>query len=122
MILYARHPGRMAGDSYSGIIDYLEPILVLALLPAIGIGAYFRSIAPTVIVLSLLLLCSLPMTWGVFRQRGNLVDLGFCGLSFLRAFARCGGLLAGVVDLAREQRKRYLGLPSSLSTKHNQPI
>jgi glycosyltransferase involved in cell wall biosynthesis len=122
MILYSRHPARMTGDSYSGIIDYPQPVLALALLPAIGIGAWYRSGVPAFVVLTLLLLCLLPMTWQVFRQRGKLVDLGFCGLSFLRAFARCGGLVAGTLELARRQLRRCLWFTSSATTKHKQPV
>lgn len=122
MILYSRHPTRMAGDSYSGIIDYLQPVLVLALVPAIGIGAWYRSAVPPILVLTLLLLCLLPMTWRVFRQRGRLVDLGFCGMSFLRAFARCGGLVTGTLELARQQLRRCYTFTASTTSNHEQPV
>ena len=102
VVLYLRHPGGMLGDSYSGLVDYVQPPLAMLMLAALPLLAWptWRWV-PAVLTLVLLLL-QMPMTGRiVWRLRAGRYAL-FAPLGFLRAIFRGMGMSWAVV--------RYVGL------------
>ncbi|GAG20817.1 unnamed protein product, partial [marine sediment metagenome] len=95
--LHLSHRGHAAGDSYSSLIDHVQPplaMLVLASLPLI----YFGRLAwiPAGLVL-LLLLAQVPMTFRLLRRLSRLRYLGYPAMSFIRAFWRGIGMVHGLL-------------------------
>ena len=96
VMLYRRHPTKIAGDSYAGILDYLPPplgLLVLALLPFawLPIGAIFWAIC-----FGLLVALHIPTTMKLVRQKGPSM-LHFLWFGSIRAIARGIGLACGTI-------------------------
>ncbi|MEM7474845.1 MAG: glycosyltransferase [Planctomycetota bacterium] len=96
VMLYRRHPQKMTGDSYAGIIDYLPPpigLLTLALLPTT-----FFQIGRIAFVLCtcVLLVLHIPGTITLVRQNG-IGMLNFLWFGSVRAVARGLGLACGLV-------------------------
>ncbi|MDA8744737.1 glycosyltransferase [Rubripirellula amarantea] len=102
MALYRRHPGKIKGDSYAGLLDYVQPplaMLLVASLPLIAlslVGLTWILILPTLLLLSLLL-CQMPMAvkMSVGYRRVNV--LYFVSMSSLRALARGIGMTLALV-------------------------
>lgn len=101
--LYKKFPSRAKGDSYAGLIDYIQPPLALMTLITLPMVAF-----PTLWILPaalgvLLLLCQTPMTLSMLTHTKSLRMLAFPFMSLLRSHARGMGALAGLFDLFRRQ-------------------
>jgi cellulose synthase/poly-beta-1,6-N-acetylglucosamine synthase-like glycosyltransferase len=109
VMLYRRHPERMAGDSYSGPWDFVQPplaMLILATLPLVAIAAFgWLSVPLVVALIAALLLAQLPMTLRIVRQTGKWRHASFAALGFVRAFWRGAGMLMGMVDFWSGSRR-----------------
>jgi glycosyltransferase involved in cell wall biosynthesis len=97
--LYARHPVRMMGDSYSSLIDHLQPVLAivaLGILPLclfLPLSGFFFSIA------ALLLAAQLPMTIRLVKRCG-IHCLYFAPMSLTRSLARGIGMAAAFLSVS----------------------
>ncbi len=99
IFLYAAHPGRMGGDSYSGIVDHAQPplaLLSLALLPLaagpIAVVEWGTCVA--------LMAAQLPMTQRLLRRTNDPRMAAYVPFGVVRAYARGIGLIQGVVHVA----------------------
>jgi glycosyltransferase involved in cell wall biosynthesis len=110
MFLYRAYPDRMSGDSYSGLTDYAQPPLalaILALLPFSPISSMLRaSLIATVI---LLLACQLPMARTLAPRLGLGRAAAFTFMSTLRAFARALGMARGALAARTANRASAAG-------------
>jgi glycosyltransferase involved in cell wall biosynthesis len=100
VMLYARHPNRMAGDSYSGLIDHIQPPLAMVtLLATLMLSFLPGSLAPLFLAMMLLIL-QFPLAFRLLRRTGKMSCLAFVPLGFVRAFSRGAGMSLAVVDAA----------------------
>ncbi|MFM1823631.1 MAG: putative glycosyltransferase EpsH [Planctomycetota bacterium] len=106
--LHLEHRGHGAGDSYSGLLDHLQPFAAAALAPAVLAAvaaplagargaALAAALAPFAILLAFLLAAQLPMARAMARREGAAM-LWFVPLGAVRAVWRAAGLVHGVVD------------------------
>lgn len=96
--LHLEHSGHSTGDSYSGLMDHLQPflpVLVIASLPLAILP--WGWIAPVACLL-LLLLAQLPRTLHLVSRTSDPWMLGFVFMATVRAFWRSAGLVQGVID------------------------
>jgi glycosyltransferase involved in cell wall biosynthesis len=98
MYLYARHPEKMMGDSYSSIIDYMQPILAIAALGILPFCLFLPLLKIFLLLAILLLIAQLPMTFSLTRRCGILYLL-FAPMGYLRSFARGMGMMAGIFSV-----------------------
>jgi glycosyltransferase involved in cell wall biosynthesis len=97
MRLYADHPRRTRGDSYSGLVDHVQPPLAMLLLAAIPLAS-FSLLGPVPLAITLLLLLlQLPMAARMLRRMAWWKCLAYVPFGFLRAFARGFGMVAGTM-------------------------
>jgi glycosyltransferase involved in cell wall biosynthesis len=119
VLLYLRHPNRMAGDSYSGLTDHIQPplaMLILASLPLL-IWPVLRWIP--VVLVAMLALSQLPMTFKTVRQTRNIKYLSFGFMSFLRSFYRGIGMTQAVLTEGLRRVLRF-GRKQSSSSSANE--
>jgi cellulose synthase/poly-beta-1,6-N-acetylglucosamine synthase-like glycosyltransferase len=111
--LHLEHRGHGAGDSYSGLLDHLQPFAAAALAPAVlaavaaplaGVrgAALAAALAPLAFLIAFLLIAfllaaQLPMARAMARREGAAM-LWFVPLGAVRAVWRAAGLVHGVVD------------------------
>jgi glycosyltransferase involved in cell wall biosynthesis len=98
MYLYARHPGKMMGDSYSSIVDHMQPILAVAALGILFFCLFLPLFGIFSLIAILLLIAQLPMTFRLTKRCGILYLL-FAPMSFIRSFARGIGMTAGIFSI-----------------------
>lgn len=94
--LHFEHPGRGGHNSYSNVLDHLQPVVAMAclgLLPALAFP-YARWAPVTLLVV--LLLMQVPMTLTLVK-RGGLRFTMFAFMSSVRAFWRGIGMSLGVL-------------------------
>lgn len=97
--LYGRYPSRTSGDSYSSLIDHIQPplaIIFLAATPLLLVPGLFPVIAG---LASLLALAQLPMTLRILAATRRATHLAFVPLGFIRAIARGLGMLGAIPGL-----------------------
>ena len=95
--LHRQHPRTGTGDTYSSIIDHLQPplaMLLLVLLPTLFFAATLPIVPGLLLILALM---QIPMTLKLARATGRWRFLAFAPMSMVRAFARGIGLTAGVL-------------------------
>lgn len=98
--LYAVHPERLAGDSYSGFSDHVQPPLALAMValaPTMLLGPLALIQAP---LAGALLAAQWPMTSELVRSKRSLRYAAFAPMSFCRAFSRGIGFAHGCTTAA----------------------
>lgn len=108
--LHLEHRGHSRGDSYSGVVDHLQPFVAAALAVSPICAAFPRGwIAPASLAL---LLCALqiPMTAAMTRRVGPAM-LAFAPLGAVRAVWRAAGLVHGVIDRAIGRMPRMKDAP-----------
>jgi glycosyltransferase involved in cell wall biosynthesis len=95
--LYQDHPDMLRGDDYTRLRDRLEPIFVLGILgfPLLAVLGMVPFVWPLFFVV--LLYFSIQLSWPVswWLGEGKADALPYCGVTFLRGFARTFGLVAG---------------------------
>ncbi len=104
--LHLSHRGHAAGDSYSGLVDHVQPplaLLVMMSLPLL-LPPSVRWIPPSLVLL--LLITQIPMTWQLLRRTGRLRYICFAGLGFRRAFWRGIGMTLGVLGVLGGRLRR----------------
>lgn len=101
MMLYRRHPERMAGDSYSNFMDHIQPPLAMCILGGLPAAYFFWGQVALLALISVLCLTTLPMTLRLVARTQQPRYLAFAPLSFVRSFARGIGLTLGVLASVR---------------------
>ncbi|MEI8175711.1 MAG: glycosyltransferase, partial [Candidatus Omnitrophota bacterium] len=105
--LYLGHPSMAQGDDYSGIVDYLQPVVAVA---AVGAGALAPllpiagKIAAALLVIEVAL--QVPMIARVVRRAPRARYLFLLFVTFMRAFARGLGMARGVLRAVTKHRTR----------------
>lgn len=95
MWLYLKHPKRMAGDSYSGWLDYAQPPLAMLSLAGVPLGIW--SWMPLGITIGCLALLQLPMTTRIVRRTRQVKYLAYIPFGMIRAYWRGLGMTQGVI-------------------------
>jgi glycosyltransferase involved in cell wall biosynthesis len=95
--MYKNHPDMIGGDDYTRLRDRIEPIFVLGilsflLLTAVGMVRFAWPLS-LLLILYFFVQLSWPMSW--WLGEGKADALPYCGVTFLRGFARTFGLAAG---------------------------
>jgi glycosyltransferase involved in cell wall biosynthesis len=101
VMLYAKHPGRARGDSYSGFSDHVQPLLALG---SMALAPLTPFVLPALLQLPLaasLGAAQAPMTARLLSRTGSPKYAAFAAMSYLRAYARGAGLAMGAKDAAR---------------------
>lgn len=95
--LHLEHRGHGTGDSYSNLMDHLQPVLA-ATLPASLLLLFlpWGWIGPSLILL-LLLIMQIPMAGRMVARQGTAM-LVFAPLGAIRAVWRATGMVLGVID------------------------
>ncbi|WP_404310027.1 glycosyltransferase [Neorhodopirellula lusitana] len=125
MALYRRHPGKMKGDSYASLLDYVQPplaMLTLASLPLLVVGFWSRNVVALIpcILAAMLFLLQFPMTSALIHGSDGWQRLrvaGFAVMSFVRSFARGVGMTLGA--LASDSSQQASTLTAGLSARQN---
>ena len=102
--LYSRHPDRMKGDSYSSIVDFIQPPLAIATLFAIMLSVACAMAGHNVWIVPagcavLLALMQLPMTLRILIRTTKLRTVMFAPFSYLRSFWRGIGMTSAITTL-----------------------
>ncbi len=98
--LHLSHKGHASGDSYSSLLDHMQPplaMLTLASVPSLAMGRFALISASLV---SLLVLAQFPLTSRIVRRKRQPRYVFFGVMSFLRAFWRGVGMTHGVLGYA----------------------
>lgn len=102
MFLYRTYPERMKGDAYSGLSDYAQPPLALALLTLLPLAPFLPAVhAPLLAGCVALLACQLPMARLISARTGLPPAMVFAAMSSLRSFARALGMASGIIAAYR---------------------
>ncbi|MDF1843907.1 MAG: glycosyltransferase [Rubripirellula sp.] len=101
MKLYAAHPKRAKGDSYTSRSDIAQPLLAAAVLPACALSCLPTARSVGLVMLSglliLLALACLPMGLSIWRRtKKPTVFMGYLCLAYVRSFYRAAGMVLGV--------------------------
>jgi glycosyltransferase involved in cell wall biosynthesis len=108
MFLYARHPGKMRGDSYSSLIDHIQPILGVLTLATLLFSLFASLLWASSLAAILLAFTQIPMTSRLVRRCGTPYVL-FAPMSFTRSFARGIGMMAGIFSAFLAGLMRFFG-------------
>jgi GT2 family glycosyltransferase len=107
MHLYARHPGRVSGDSYSGLVDYAQPPLALLAAGAPLLSLLARRLMAKRALQSLggvslaaLSALQLPYTVRLLARTRRPRLLAYAPMAMLRAGFRGVGMALGVCAVA----------------------
>jgi len=106
--LHLAHRGHSAGDSYSSVVDHVQPPLAMLVLAAVmatlipQLRPYNCGVCTGLILL--LLAAQVPMSWRLVRRTGQVRYLAFGAMSFARAFWRGVGMTLGVLAAVRSRQ------------------
>ena len=96
MLLYLKHPRRMPGDGYSGLLDHIQPPLGVALLAAAPLAWWPATRWIPLALAVALVVAQVPLTWRLVRQAGHLRFATFAMMGAVRALWRGLGMSRGV--------------------------
>ena len=96
MKLYRRHPDMSRGDSYAGILDFMQPVMALLALPLVALSFYRPIAYAAAAVVAAEFALQLPMAVRIALRTRRPGYLAFAPVTFLRAYARGAGLVYGV--------------------------
>ena len=95
--LHLRRRGHAGGDSYSGLVDHLQPPLAMAALMTLPLAALGSLSWLCPLFLGMLAIAQVPMTCRVIAQTRRWRYAWFAVLGFVRAFSRGAGMTFGAV-------------------------
>jgi glycosyltransferase involved in cell wall biosynthesis len=97
VFLHLEHAGHSTGDSYSSLLDHVQPPLAMLSLAAVALVwlPYVRWLPA--LLLALLLLAQVPLTWRLLRRLRKARYLAFSFMSCVRAYWRGVGMTLGVL-------------------------
>jgi GT2 family glycosyltransferase len=108
MHLYRRHPQRMKGDTYSGLLDYVQPPLALLAFaaPALGLlwGAPVLGVSGGLLAVAALVSCQLPRATALVRSTRDARYWSYVPFGAARALFRGVGMLLGMAAVSLEGR------------------
>lgn len=97
MKLYRLHPDMTKGDSYAGILDFVQPPLAMVIAGTVIISFFYKLLFSAAVLFAVLLLAlQLPVTLTAVIRNKQYSYLCFLPILFLRAFARGFGMLKGI--------------------------
>jgi len=107
--LHLAHHGHSTGDSYSRLVDHLQPPLAMLILLAAVVAAVAHWLGhrqawwlPVALAI-LLAAAQTPMTLRLLRRLGQGRYLCYAAMSFIRAFWRGIGMTHGLLDYLRKK-------------------
>jgi glycosyltransferase involved in cell wall biosynthesis len=103
MWLYAVHPEKMPGDSYSDLTDHLQPPLAMLSLALLPLGPLAL---PAIGALAAL---PLPMATRIVLRTGDPKHLLYAPMSAVRAYARGIGMAQGTLAVAKDRLRQLRG-------------
>ena len=105
MKLYKDHSDMMGGDDYSGLLDYMQPILsVLILTFFLFRGVLFLKIILICLFITEIVL-QFPFAYKIVSKTKKRKYFILCFFTFLRGFARGLGMVVGVFRFLAFQKK-----------------
>ena len=107
--LHLEHAGHSTGDSYSSLMDHLQPPLAMVCLALSALLLFWPGLITTLaLTLALLILAAmqLPLTGRLVRRTGQWRYLAFAPMSFLRAFYRGIGMTMGTLHYLLHGKSR----------------
>ncbi len=96
--LHMSHRGHATGDSYSSLLDHMQPPLAMLTLASLPLCAFGRWAWVPVGLAACLALAQLPLTARLIIRLRRLRYVGFAWMSFIRSFWRGVGMTHGLVD------------------------
>jgi glycosyltransferase involved in cell wall biosynthesis len=90
--LYMRHPDMVRGDSYAGLLDFIQPPLLLITLCLFPFMFLPGVVLWNTIFIAAGLLLQFPLAIGVVRYTRKSIYFCLAGITFLRAYARGLGM------------------------------
>jgi cellulose synthase/poly-beta-1,6-N-acetylglucosamine synthase-like glycosyltransferase len=103
--LHMSYPSHTLGDSYSSLVDHVQPPLAMLSLPALALflipPVWWLGLVP----LGLLALAQIPVTTRLVRRRGDVSYMTFGFMSFIRAYWRGVGMTHGMLAYALQSRR-----------------
>jgi cellulose synthase/poly-beta-1,6-N-acetylglucosamine synthase-like glycosyltransferase len=96
--LHLSHSGHATGDSYSSVVDHLQPPLAMLVLASIPLLFAGRLAWIPASLLLLLLVAQIPLTGRLLWRLRRPSHLFFAGMSFARAFWRGVGMAHGTLS------------------------
>jgi hypothetical protein len=122
MHLYRRHPDRMSGDTYSGLLDYVQPPLAVLACGASAAGLLLGTpllAGATAAAAGLALgLCQLPIARAMVRQTGDVRYWSYVPFGVARAAFRGAGMLLGAASLVVREPDAGLRAASSVRSSY----
>ncbi len=97
--LHLRYRDHVRGDSYSGLIDHLQPPLAVVATLTLPLAAINRFSMIPLACLTILACLQVPMTRRLIARTRSVRYAMFAVLSFVRAFWRGAGMTAAILAL-----------------------
>lgn len=107
--LYLDYPHHMGGDSYSGVLDHLQPVLALSSLASLGLVPFGLPLSLPALCGLALAVIQIPLVNEIGRQAGFKLSVQFFMMNFVRAYARGFGLAAGTLSVFAKRVRRLAG-------------
>ena len=95
--LYNDHKDMKSGDSYSGLFDFVQPILGFLLIPTLPLAFIESTRNLYMVLLSVYIILQFPMPIRMAMSTGKAENLLMPGVTFFRGIARGLGLTAGIL-------------------------
>lgn len=95
--LYNDHKDMRSGDSYSGLFDFLQPVLGLLLIPALPLLFIENTKSLFIILLAVYTILQFPMPVRMALDTGRVENLLMPIVTFFRGISRGLGLTAGLL-------------------------
>ena len=104
--LHLNYPHHNCGDSYSSLLDHVQPPLAMLSLVFLPLSTvpHLRLAAPLVALL--LLLAQIPFTGRLLKRLRQPRYLMFAVMSYFRAYWRGFGMTSGLIAYALHRRRR----------------
>lgn len=104
--LHLAHRAQAAGDSYSGVVDHVQPPLAMLLLASLPLVLWPPLWAVPLGLFVLLFLAQLPMTFRLLRRLRQPRYLAYAPLGMIRAIWRGVGMTQALLDHLNPWRRR----------------
>ncbi|QDU36256.1 Putative glycosyltransferase EpsH [Maioricimonas rarisocia] len=102
--LYARHPEKMSGDSYAGLLDYAQPPLALLMVASLPLVLLPWGWSVPLVCALLIAAVLLPMTLRMTLRTRHPKYLLFLPMAAVRAVWRGVGMALGLLAVKRRRR------------------
>jgi glycosyltransferase involved in cell wall biosynthesis len=105
VFLHLEHKGHSAGDSYSSLLDHIQPPLSVLLLASLPLLVFPITRWVPALLIAALVLAPIPMTVRITARMKRAAYLLYGGMSVVRAFWRGFGMAAGTLAFVRSRGK-----------------